>query len=168
MTLKKYKSRRDFKKTPEPGIKKGAVTKRIFVIQKHHATRLHYDLRLSIGGVLKSWAVPKGMPKTTKDKRLAVATEDHPMAYANFEGTIPKGEYGAGKVVIWDKGKYWNLKKDKSGKEKPLSTCLKKGLIEIYLEGEKLHGPYALVHFKEKNWLVVKMKKNKVKAIEEK
>lgn len=127
--------------------------KSIFVIQKHEATHLHYDFRLEISGSLKSWAIPKGIPKTSKEKHLAILTEDHQLSYANFEGIIPKGEYGAGKVTIYDKGYYTNLK------SASMAACFKKGEIEIFLKGKKIDGPYALVHMKEKNWLLIKVKK---------
>lgn len=158
MAKKKYTEKRNFSKTPEPksGGKRG--TQKLFVIQKHHAKRLHYDLRLQHGKTLKSWAVPKGIPKTTKEKHLAIQVEDHPIAYAEFEGTIPQGEYGAGKVEIWDKGSYSNIKKDSKEKVVPFSKCLEMGQIEIYFSGKRLKGPFALVHFKEDNWLLIKMK----------
>ena len=158
MVLKEYKRKRKFHITPEPKPKITKGKRALFVVQKHHARRLHYDFRIAVKGVLKSWAVPKGIPKKAKEKRLAIQTEDHPLAYAKFEGTIPKGEYGAGKVILWDKGNYCNLKRDDKGKEISLSTCLKKGQIEIYLEGKRYKGAYALIHFKEKNWLIMKMK----------
>jgi len=130
----------------------------IFVIQKHAARNLHFDVRLSIGGVLVSWAVPKGPSTSTRVKRLAVRTDDHPLAYAKFEGVIPKGEYGAGTVMVWDKGTYRNLKK-KNGKLVPMSTCLKNGRIEVWLQGEVLQGGYALIRMKGKSgqWLMIKM-----------
>jgi bifunctional non-homologous end joining protein LigD len=160
MSLTAYRKKRRFKKTPEPkGKIKKIGKKTIFVIQRHDASHLHYDFRLQIGKNLKSWAVPKGMPKTTNVKRLAVHTEDHPMEYANFEGKIPEGEYGAGTVKIWDKGSFRNIKKDKSGKDIPISKCLKNGQIAVFLEGKKLKGAYALVQFKDKNWFLIKMKK---------
>ncbi|MDH7563682.1 MAG: DNA polymerase ligase N-terminal domain-containing protein [Candidatus Bathyarchaeota archaeon] len=118
----------------------------IFVIQKHYATHLHYDFRLEMDGVLKSWAVPKEPPKEAGVKRLAVQVEDHELEYASFEGTIPKGEYGAGKVEIWDKGTY-TLRSRNSEK------------IEFTLHGTKLQGDYALIKFKgDKNWLLIKKK----------
>jgi bifunctional non-homologous end joining protein LigD len=119
-----------------------------FVVQEHHARRLHYDLRLERQGVLKSWAVPKGIPDQPGQKRLAVATEDHPLEYGTFEGVIPKGEYGAGEVKIWDKGEYdlkvWNEDK-----------------IEFTLKGQRLKGKYVLTKFKRadrKDWLLTKAK----------
>ncbi|MDH5375144.1 MAG: hypothetical protein OEZ21_11560 [Candidatus Bathyarchaeota archaeon] len=119
-----------------------------FVIQKHHATHLHYDFRLEMDGVLKSWAVPKEPPTESGVKRLAVQVEDHELNYVDFEGTIPEGMYGAGKVEIWDKGTYTL---EHRGKDK----------IEFALQGEKLSGDYALIRFKgDKNWLLFKKKKN--------
>jgi bifunctional non-homologous end joining protein LigD len=160
MILDRYKKKRDFLKTPEPKKNKKAKSEKlIFVVQKHRAKRLHYDFRLEMGGVLKSWAVPKGPSKSPSDKRLAILTEDHPLSYADFEGTIPQGQYGAGSVEIWDSGEYENIKVDESGKLIPLLKCFKSGQIEINLKGKKLNGNYALVNFKDKNWLLIKMKK---------
>jgi DNA ligase D-like protein (predicted 3'-phosphoesterase) len=144
--LGEYLAKRDFSVTTEPrgGGKTGEG--RIFVVQEHHARRLHYDLRLEKDGVLKSWAVPKGMPESSDQKRLAVETEDHPLEYANFEGTIPKGQYGAGTVKIWDKGAY----EPKVWDEK---------MVEFILKGQKLSGHYVLVRLKragEKGWLLLK------------
>lgn len=116
-----------------------------FVVQKHQATRLHYDFRLEMDGVLKSWAVPKEPPAQSGIRRLAVQVEDHELDYIGFEGTIPKGEYGAGTVEIWDKGTY--VLKSKTDK-----------IIEFFLDGSKLKGDYALVNFKENNWLLIKKK----------
>ena len=153
--LKAYQKRRNFKKTPEPKgrVAKPKKKKHLFVIQKHRATHLHYDFRLEVDGVLKSWAVPKGISKQTKDKRLAVQTEDHPLSYAKFEGTIPEGEYGAGTVEIWDSGTYQSLK------EMTMKGALRKGRVEIYLTGKRIKGAYALIRFKGKNWLLIRMKK---------
>lgn len=164
--LKKYKQRRDFKKSPEP---KGSRIKRkikhpIFVIQKHDASHLHYDFRLEIDGVLKSWAIPKGPSNNPEEKRLAVEIEDHPIAYATFEGVIPEG-YGAGTVMVWDIGSYENLKAKKKEK-KSMADCYKDGKIEVNLKGKKLHGGYALIrtHFRDSthNWLFFKMKDDQV------
>ncbi|MFA6119033.1 MAG: DNA polymerase ligase N-terminal domain-containing protein [Parachlamydiales bacterium] len=161
-SLEKYKKRRDFKKTKEPGPKTGKTDGKIFVLQKHSATHLHFDFRIQIGKVLKSWAVPKGLPKTSNVKRLAILTEDHPLEYANFEGTIPEGEYGAGFVEIVDRGSFDNIKKDKDGKEISLNKCFKNGTIEIFLHGKKINGIYALIKFKDdKSWLLIKVNKNK-------
>lgn len=154
--LSAYRKRRDFLKTPEPkGTRLKKVKKPLFVIQKHYARSLHFDLRLEMNGVLKSWAVPKGPPKKIGEKHLAVLTEDHPLEYANFEGIIPKGEYGAGKVEIWDKGTFENLKSDS------LRHCFQKGVLEFMALGKRFKGNYALVHFKEKNWLLMKIRQRK-------
>jgi bifunctional non-homologous end joining protein LigD len=169
MSLKKYREKRRFDRTEEPSDKISSKKskkvdskpKKIFVVQKHFARSLHYDFRLQIGKTLKSWAVPKGPSKSTKDKRLAVLVEDHPLSYADFEGTIPKGEYGAGKVEIWDRGYFENRKKDEAGREISLKKSMENGQFEIELFGKKLKGKYALIHFKEKNWLLIKMKNYK-------
>jgi DNA ligase D-like protein (predicted 3'-phosphoesterase) len=116
-----------------------------FVIQKHKATHLHYDFRLEMDGVLKSWAVPKGPPTEAGVRRLAVQVEDHALSWMDFEGTIPKGEYGAGTVEIWDKGTY--TLKNRTDKT-----------IEFTLHGARLSGDYALIHFKENNWLLIRKK----------
>ena len=147
--LKGYAEKRDFLATTEPPaskVKEASSDTKIFVIQEHHARRLHYDFRLEKDGVLKSWAVPKGIPATPEDKRLAVQVEDHPLDYAKFEGTIPEGQYGAGKVIIWDKGTY----KTKVWDEK---------MVEVILNGKRLTGRYALVPLKragKNNWLMIK------------
>jgi DNA ligase D-like protein (predicted 3'-phosphoesterase) len=131
------------------------------VIQKHAASRLHYDFRLEVDGVLKSWAVPKGPSLDPAVKRLAVEVEDHPVEYADFEGIIPKNEYGGGTVIVWDAGPYRNLKK-KAGREVPMADCHDRGQVEVWLEGKKIRGGFALVHTrmdeKGKNWLLIKMK----------
>ncbi|MEM3458765.1 MAG: DNA polymerase ligase N-terminal domain-containing protein [Candidatus Bathyarchaeia archaeon] len=146
MSLEKYRKKRSFDKTSEP---KGEVKMgegNIYVVQKHAATHLHYDLRLEMDGVLKSWAVPKEPPLTVGVRRLAVQVEDHPVDYASFEGTIPEGEYGAGTVEIWDKGTY-----------KMIDRKEDKLIVEI--NGNKLKGVYVLVRFKDqKNWLLFKKK----------
>lgn len=159
--LEKYKEKRDFSKTPEPE-NNGPITEgNLFVIQKHAASRLHYDFRLEINGVLKSWAVPKGPSTDPEVKRLAVETEDHPLSYANFEGVIPKGEYGAGPVIIWDTGTYTDINK-KDGKLISMEESYKNGHIVINLHGHKLKGGWALIQAKiagkPKNWLLVKEK----------
>lgn len=156
--LSQYEKRRTVRRSGEPpGIVKKSGP--IFVIQKHAASHLHYDVRLSIDGVLVSWAVPKGPSTSTSVKRLAVRTDDHPMAYANFEGVIPEGEYGAGTVMVWDKGTYKNIKKHE-GKVVPMSECLSRGTIEVWLEGTKLQGGYAFIRMqgKKEQWLMIKMK----------
>jgi bifunctional non-homologous end joining protein LigD len=160
-SLENYKSKRDFKKSPEPKAKKAATKNKqpLFVVQKHAASRLHYDFRLEIKGVLKSWAIPKGPSLNPADKRLAIETEDHPLGYASFEGTIPKGHYGAGKVAIWDQGTYQNIKKDKTEKEIKIEESYQKGQMEFKLCGKKLKGNFALIKFRpKKQWLLIKMK----------
>lgn len=161
--LSSYRKKRDFTTSPEPAgkIKKKRSHSPIFVIHEHHATHLHYDLRLEIGGVLASWAVPKGPPLRYGQKRLAVTTEDHPIEYATFYGVIPEGSYGAGKVTIWDKGTFENIKKH-DDKPVSLDDSLKQGSIEIRFKGKKLKGSYALVRTSlgdgKKNWLLFKIK----------
>ncbi len=128
--------------------------KRAFVIQKHDASQLHYDFRLEVDGILKSWAVPKGPSTDPAEKRLAVEVEDHQLSYADFEGVIPEGQYGAGTVMVWDTGSYENIRED------GMASCHKDGLIEVWLEGEKLQGGYALKRFrggKKPQWLLIKM-----------
>src|SRR5579872_5667891 len=143
--LKEYRERRDLKRSGEPTgrtVKKSKNPR--FVIQKHDASHLHYDFRLEIGGVLVSWAIPKGPSMNPKIKRLAVRTDDHPLDYATFEGVIPEGEYGAGTVMVWDIGTYKNIK-ESNGKSVPMSTCLKDGHIEVELDGKKVHGAFAFI-----------------------
>ncbi|WP_372971902.1 DNA polymerase ligase N-terminal domain-containing protein [Marinobacter sp.] len=135
--------------------KHGHGTRRSFVIQKHDASQLHYDFRLEVDGVLKSWAVPKGPSTDPSEKRLAIEVEDHRLDYADFEGVIPEGQYGAGTVMVWDAGRYKNLRGDNMG------ACHRDGMIEVWLEGEKLQGGYALKRFrggKKPQWLLIKMK----------
>jgi len=162
--LAEYKKKRDLAKSGEPKGKVRSSKMPIFVVQKHAARSLHYDFRLSIGGVLVSWAVPKGPSTSTRVRRLAVRTDDHPMRYAKFEGVIPKGEYGAGTVMVWDKGTYRNIQK-KAGKKVSMETALKKGKIEVWLKGEKLNGGYALIKTGRGNqWLLIKMKDEHARA----
>src|SRR5687768_6647311 len=138
MGLKTYRTKRDFKRTPEPaGQVHSDSDQRLYVIQKHAATRLHYDLRLEEGGVLKSWAVPKGPSLDPKEKRLAVQVEDHPLEYGGFEGVIPKGQYGGGSVLLWDRGT-WEPEGD-------AEDGLRRGKLEFRLDGEKLRGRWLLV-----------------------
>lgn len=161
MSLTKYKQKRKFSETPEPEAKKatgkGALK---FVIQRHAATRLHYDFRLEMEGVLKSWAVPKGPSLNPKDKRLAMMVEDHPFSYRTFEGVIPEGNYGAGVVEIWDEGSYEHIEDNnrKTGEKKLLSD-LHKGSLKFVLHGKKLKGEFALVKIKnsdDNSWLLIK------------
>jgi DNA ligase D-like protein (predicted 3'-phosphoesterase) len=163
-SLRSYKSKRNFDTTTEPSPKRQKPNKNdpIFVIQKHDASHLHYDFRLEIDGVLKSWAVPKGPSTDPHEKRLAVETEDHPMEYATFEGVIPEGNYGAGPVIVWDHGTFSNIK-EKDGKVVPLSQSYKNGQIEVDLHGKKLQGGYALIRTAmdkndKKQWLLIKMR----------
>lgn len=162
MSLAQYKKKRNFNKTPEP---EGVVSKNsgplTFVIQKHQASRLHYDFRLEMDGVLKSWAVPKGPSLNPEDKRLAVHVEDHPMEYANFEGIIPKDNYGAGTVMVWDRGVYMPYEgDDRETAEKILKKQLEEGHITIVMLGEKVKGEYALIKSQsseeENAWLLIK------------
>ena len=160
--LDAYVRRRDFAKTKEPR-PDGARRKggRRFVVHKHDATSLHYDFRLEFGGVLVSWAVPKGPSTDTRIKRLAIRTEDHPTAYVDFEGVIPEGEYGAGTVLVWDTGTYENLRASKGSERKSMQAALKDGLIEVFLHGKKLEGGYALKRTgggKKPRWLMIKMR----------
>jgi DNA ligase D-like protein (predicted 3'-phosphoesterase) len=129
-----------------------------FVVQEHDASTHHYDLRLEASGVLKSWAVPKGPSTDPSDKRLAVATEDHPLAYVDFEGTIPPGEYGEGRVIVWDTGTYENVSRDDDGELAPIDVAHGRGHIAVVLHGQKLSGGYALTRFRgDDQWLLVKM-----------
>jgi DNA ligase D-like protein (predicted 3'-phosphoesterase) len=159
--LQTYKEKRDFHKTPEPQGKTTRTRKKkdIFVVQQHKATRDHFDFRLKVGRVLKSWAVPKGIPVEQAEKHLAVETEDHPLEYADFEGKIPKGEYGAGKVKIYDHGDYRNIRKIS------MQKSYENGQIEVYLNGDRLKGRYALIRTgfnnNPKNWLLIKMRDDK-------
>jgi len=170
MGLQEYKRKRRFAETPEPPPKLEKASKHRFVIQKHRATRLHYDFRLEMEGVLKSWAVPKGPSLDPADKRLAMQVEDHPVSYFDFEGTIPEGNYGAGTVMVWDLGTWQPLKEEVKGKLVPAtdaeaSAMLNKGDLKIRLDGKKIKGDFALVHMKSRRpgskgteWLLIKKK----------
>lgn len=166
MSLEKYVAKRDFSKTTEPKSGRSkSKTKLMFVIQKHDASRLHYDFRLEMDGVLKSWAVPKGPSTDPKNKRLAMMVEDHPFDYRNFEGIIPQGEYGGGTVIVWDEGTYEPIEdiKGKKAQEKHLLKQLEAGSVKIKLNGEKLKGEFALVKthgMGENGWLLIKHKDN--------
>jgi bifunctional non-homologous end joining protein LigD len=168
VALEEYKQKRDFKKTPEPRSRAGKPHREpIFVVQKHNASRLHYDFRLEADGVLKSWAIPKQPSLDTATKRLAVHVEDHPLEYANFSGTIPEGQYGAGTVVIWDKGTYVNLLEAKP-EPQTLTDGIEEGHIEVELRGQRLKGRFALIRMdgreKRDNWLLVKMKEKTLRT----
>jgi len=166
MALETYKEKRNFKKTPEPAGKKKTATNELkFVIQRHAASHLHYDFRLEMEGVLKSWAVPKGPSLNPQDKRLAMMVEDHPFEYRTFHGVIPEGNYGAGIVEIWDEGTYHAIEsEDRKETEKLLLGELKKGSLKFVLHGKKLKGEFALVKIKNNNsskdnaWLLIKHK----------
>lgn len=128
-----------------------------FVIQQHDASSMHWDFRLEVDGVLASWAVPKGPSTDPGEKRFATRTEDHPLDYIDFEGTIPADEYGGGAVIVWDAGTYGNLTTDDDGDERPIGEGLEAGHVSIWLEGRKLTGGYALTRFRgEDGWLLVK------------
>jgi DNA ligase D-like protein (predicted 3'-phosphoesterase) len=154
--LSRFRAKRDFSKTPEPhgrGRRRERRGEPRFVIQKHAASSLHYDFRLEADGVLKSWAVPKGPSLDPREKRLAMPTEDHPLAYGDFEGVIPEGQYGAGEVIVWDAGTYRVLG------EEPAGEALANGHLSFWLEGEKLRGGYALTRMGgggRERWLLVK------------
>jgi DNA ligase D-like protein (predicted 3'-phosphoesterase) len=159
--LDEYNRKRDFARTPEPAGGESAGGDPIFVIQKHAARTLHFDLRIEVDGVLKSWAVPKGPSTVTKDRRLAVPTEDHPYDYAAFEGTIPEGEYGGGTVMIWDRGTFTNLRADKEGDGADMERSIEEGKVEIVLAGERLKGAWALIRTgkgDKARWLLLKKK----------
>ena len=159
MSLTKYKEKRDFKVTPEPVAGKSKTPSKLaFVIQRHKASHLHYDFRLEMEGVLKSWAVPKGPSMNPGDKRLAMMVEDHPYDYKDFKGIIPAG-YGAGIVEIWDSGTYTTIESTPDP-EKKLRADLKAGNLKFTMKGKKLKGEFALVRLKnsenDKNWLLIK------------
>lgn len=163
-SLRDYHAKRDFARTPEPkGVRKASGRRLRFVIQKHDASRLHYDFRLEWNGTLMSWAVPKGPSENPDDKRLAVHVEDHPVAYGSFEGTIPKGEYGGGTVMLWDRGTWTPHQADVDG-------ALRKGKLSFTLHGERLKGNWALVRLRARsksdkdNWLLIKEKDEHVRT----
>ena len=163
MSLSEYNQKRNFNSTLEPkGKVKQSSTELIFVVQKHAASHLHYDFRLEVDGVLKSWAIPKGPSMNPADKRLAIMVEDHPYSYKDFEGTIPEGNYGAGNVIVWDNGTYILADKDELEEEDhKLQSDLQKGHLSFILNGKKLKGEFALVKLKtkqENTWLLIKSK----------
>ena len=162
MSLSLYNKKRKFSETPEPEGKEKSSAKGLrFVIQKHDASHLHYDFRLEMKGVLKSWAVPKGPSLNPNDKRLAMMVEDHPYDYRTFEGIIPEGNYGGGTVIVWDEGTYEPMNSeglDKKEQEKLLLKQLYAGDLKLLMHGKKIKGTYALFRLKkeEKSWLLVK------------
>ena len=161
MGLTTYKQKRSFNKTPEPVGGKPKEKQLIFVVQKHDASRLHYDFRLEMEGVLKSWAVPKGPSLDPSIKRLAMMVEDHPFDYRDFEGIIPEGNYGAGTVIVWDEGTYQPIEPfpDKKSQQKHLLKQLREGNLKVVLNGKKLKGEFALVRTNgmgENSWLLIK------------
>ena len=170
--LAEYKQKRDFSKTSEPNednyeFNWAEEGRPIFVLQKHQASTLHYDFRIEVEGVLKSWAVPKGPSTDPSVKRLAIPTEDHPLGYADFEGVIPEDEYGGGTVMVWDRGTYRNLKDEDGEEKRSVPYQLDDGHITIWLEGEKISGGYALIRTggdDQARWLLIKMDDEKADA----
>jgi len=163
MALKEYRRKRAFGKTPEPKSSPAAGSGggHHFVVQKHQASHLHYDLRLEHAGVLKSWAVPKGPSMDPRDKRLAIQVEDHPLAYKDFKGRIPEGQYGAGLVEIWDKGTYTLTEPGPGQEGRSMDASLAKGHIDFTLKGKRLKGAFTLVRIKrqgdkDNQWLLMK------------
>src|SRR5258707_7504778 len=177
MALEEYKRKRRFEETPEPPPKIEKQSRHRFVVQRHDATRLHYDFRLEMEGVLKSWAVPKGPSLDPADKRLAMQVEDHPVSYYDFEGTIPEGNYGGGTVMVWDAGTWEPLSpvpihgEYVPGTEKEAAAMLARGDLKFRLKGKRLQGDFALVHIKARRpgskgneWLLIKKKDDHVVA----
>lgn len=169
VALEEYKRKRRFSETPEPPPKLEKSKGHRFVVQRHRATRLHYDFRLEMQGVLKSWAVPKGPSLNPADKRLAMQVEDHPISYFDFEGIIPEGNYGAGTVMVWDVGTWEPLKPEAvngkylPGTEAEAAAMIKKGDLKFRLHGKRLNGDFALIHMKARRpgskgteWLLIK------------
>ncbi|MFP4248594.1 MAG: DNA polymerase ligase N-terminal domain-containing protein [Armatimonadota bacterium] len=174
-SLEDYEKKRDFRSTKEPKADEVEFDwtdeRPIFVIQQHDASTMHYDFRIEVDGVLKSWAVPKGPSTDPSEKRLAMPTEDHPLAYADFEGAIPEDEYGGGAVIVWDRGHYRNLKSEEESDEdeEPISISeqIEDGHVTIWLEGEKLTGGYALIRTgsgDDTRWLLIKMRDDEADA----
>ena len=164
-SLAEYERKRDFSRTKEPagGRKAKGKAKRKhprFAFQKHSATSEHYDLRLEVDGVLASWAIPKGPSLDPRDKRLAMRTEDHPLEYLEWEGVIPEGEYGAGPMIVWDRGVFQNISETRAGEAMDLATAIGKGDVKLFMLGEKIKGAYALVRTgppsDREKWLMIK------------
>jgi bifunctional non-homologous end joining protein LigD len=171
MSLDEYKRKRRFEETPEPAPKLEKKSRHRFAVQRHAASRLHYDFRLEMEGVLKSWAVPKGPSLDPADKRLAMQVEDHPVSYYDFEGTIPEGNYGGGTVMVWETGTWEPLSPEPvdgvyvPGTEKEAVAMLSKGDLKFRLKGKRLNGDFALIHIKGRRpgskgneWLLIKKK----------
>ncbi|NGO10614.1 3'-phosphoesterase [Streptomyces sp. HC44] len=164
--LRTYRGKRDFDRTKEPhgagetdGQDVSSDDGRHFVVQIHDASTMHFDFRLQVDDVLKSWSVPKGPSADPRDKRLAMPTEDHPLEYEEFEGVIAEGEYGGGTVIVWDHGTYRPMSHDRRGRPVPFDEALERGHATFWLDGSKLHGGYALTRFrdgKRESWLLVK------------
>jgi DNA ligase D-like protein (predicted 3'-phosphoesterase) len=159
--LTRYRLKRDASRTDEPGVRRASGRRRRraqasprFVVQKHAARSLHYDFRLEVDGTLRSWAVPKGLSTDPREKRLAVEVEDHPLDYADFEGVIGEGNYGAGAVIVWDAGTYENLDQDRS-----MAQSIEDGHVKVWLAGQKLRGGWTLQRTRQGSkpqWLVIK------------
>ncbi|MER6287004.1 DNA polymerase ligase N-terminal domain-containing protein [Streptomyces sviceus] len=163
--LRDYHGKRDFGRTREPeGRQAPTDAAPRFVVQIHDASTMHFDFRLQVGDVLKSWSIPKGPSDVPKDKRLAVPTEDHPLEYEDFEGVIPEGEYGGGAVIVWDRGTYEPLSHDRQGRPVDFAESLERGHATFRLHGTKLRGQYALTRFREDNWLLVKTAEGRVRG----
>jgi DNA ligase D-like protein (predicted 3'-phosphoesterase) len=170
--LGRYRDKRNVKTTPEPGLDRerrgegrpgdGEASKPRFVIQKHDASSLHYDFRLEVDGTLRSWAVPKGPSADPREKRLAIEVEDHPLDYADFEGVIGKGNYGAGSVIVWDTGTYRNLDEERS-----MAEAIDAGHVKVWLEGRKLKGGWTLQRTRggeKPQWLMIKRRDEEAEA----
>jgi DNA ligase D-like protein (predicted 3'-phosphoesterase) len=160
--LRDYLQKRDFDRTPEPrgDDRAPSASDPVFVIQEHRASSHHFDVRVQVGDVLKSWAVPKGPSTDPRERRLAIPTEDHPLEYAEFEGVIPEDEYGGGTVLVWDAGPFTNLKTDDDGEPVPLERQLADGEMTLWLHGEKIRGGYAFIRIgggDDERWLLIKM-----------
>jgi DNA ligase D-like protein (predicted 3'-phosphoesterase) len=172
--LRTYRGKRDFDRTREPHGRKEAHGQDVasgdgphFVVQIHDASTMHFDFRLQVDDVLKSWSVPKGPSADPHDKRLAMPTEDHPLEYEEFEGVIPEGEYGGGTVIVWDRGTYRPTSHDRRGRPVPFDQALERGHVTFWLDGSKLHGGYALTRFREgkgEAWLLVKTDDERARA----
>jgi DNA ligase D-like protein (predicted 3'-phosphoesterase) len=170
--LRRYREKRDFAKTPEPvGGTMQAGMEPVFVVQKHGAACLHYDLRLEADGVLKSWSVPGGPSSDSSERRLAITTEDHPLEYQDFEGVIPRGQPGAGPVIVWDRGTYRNITGDPDHPT-PLSQAIEEGRVEVFFEGARIKGSYALIRMycadeEREDWLLIKLRDKYIGSLPE-